>query len=271
MKNYIIKKNKKIYYSKIGKGNPIVLLHGISSSSKTWSKVANQLKKTNTLFLVDFRGHGNSDHFESYNWNDYTEDTVELIEKNIKEPVDLIGHSLGACVAAQTASLINNKINKIILEDPPFYHYDRYGKKLISDRFIGNLKLSKEYNSKKEIYDKLSSNSKLAKVKNLDLIAENLSNLDYKVLESTISGEALKSFSSNKIISKISNIDTLLLAGDPKKTGNVIIPEEIKYIENIIDKIKVVYFKNTGHNIHEEKYNDFMKEILIFLNETKKL
>ena len=80
-----------------------------------------QLKKTNTLFLVDFRGHGNSDHFESYNWNDYTEDTVELIEKNIKEPVDLIGHSLGACIAAQTASLINNKINTLILEDPPFF------------------------------------------------------------------------------------------------------------------------------------------------------
>ena len=38
-----------------------------------------------------------------------------------------------------------------------------------------------------------------------------------------------------------------------------------------MDKIKVVYFQNTGHNIHEEKYNDFMKEILIFLDETKKL
>jgi len=271
MKNYIIKNNKKIYYTKIGKGNPMVLLHGISSSSKTWYKVANKLKKIKTLFLVDFRGHGDSDHFESYNWNEYAEDIVELIEKNIKEPVDLLGHSLGACVAAQTASLLNKKIKKLILEEPPFYHYDRYGKKRIADRFIANLKLSKKYNSKKEIYEKLSSNSKLSSVKNLDMISENLSNLDYKVLESTISGEALKSFSSNKIISEIANINTLLLTGNPKKTGDVIIPEEIKYIENIMNKIKVVNFQNTGHNIHEEKYDDFMTEILIFLNETKKL
>ena len=271
MKNYILRKNKKIYYTKIGKGNPIVLLHGISSSSNTWNEVANQLKKTRTLFLVDFRGHGESDHFESYNWNEYAEDTAELIEKNIKEPVDLLGHSLGACVAAQTSSLLNKKIKKLILEEPPFYHYERYGEKRIADRFMGNLKLSKEYSSKKEIYNKLSNNPKLSNVKNLDMIAKNLSDLDYKVLESTISGEALKSFSSNEIISQISKINTLLLVGDPIKTGNVIIPKEIRHLENIMSKIKVVNFQNTGHNIHEEKYDDFMKEILFFLNETKKL
>jgi pimeloyl-ACP methyl ester carboxylesterase len=269
MKNYFIRKNKKLYYTKIGKGDPIVLLHGISSSSKTWHEVASQLKKTRTVFLIDFRGHGDSDHFESYNWNEYTEDIAELIEKNIKEPVDILGHSLGACIAAETASLINKKIKKLILEEPPFYHYQRYGKKRIADRFMGNLKLSKAYNSKKEIYKKLSSNSKLSNVKNLDVLAENLSNLDYKVLESTISGEALKSFSPNDIISLISDVNTLLLVGDAKKTGDVIIPEEIKYLKNIMSKIKVVNFKNTGHNIHEEKYNDFMKEILYFLDETK--
>ena len=44
------------------------------------------------------------------------------------------------------------------------------------------------------IYKKLSENTKLSKVRNLDTIAENLSNLDYKVLEETIDGSASVSY-----------------------------------------------------------------------------
>ena len=43
----------------------------------------------------------------------------------------------------------------------------------------------------------------MSKVKNLELISENLANLDYKVLEATINGEALKSFHPEEIIPEI--------------------------------------------------------------------
>ncbi|GIS30033.1 MAG: hypothetical protein Ct9H90mP2_04160 [Dehalococcoidia bacterium] len=62
----------------------------------------------------------------------------------------------------------------------------------VSKRFSYNLSLAKSSNSMENIYKKLSENTKLSKVRNLDTIAENLSNLDYKVLEETIDGSAFQ-------------------------------------------------------------------------------
>ena len=115
------------------------------------------------------------------------------------------------------------------------------------------------------IYKKLSENTKLSKVRNLDTIAENLSNLDYKVLEETIDGSALSNFNPLEIFKNISNVRTLLIVGDEKKTGQVIIQEEIEIMKQKINNLHIEKL-DCGHNIHEEKLNDFKKLVLEFLN-----
>ena len=116
-----------------------------------------------------------------------------------------------------------------------------------------------------DIYKKLSENTKLSNVKNLDIIAENLSNLDYKVLEETIDGSALSNFNPLEIFGTISNVYTLLIVGDEKKTGQVIIQEEIELMKQ---KMKNLYIQrlDCGHNIHEEKINEYKKLVLEFLD-----
>ncbi len=264
MNNFFTINNKKIFYRKIGKGNPIILLHGITSSSNTWNEISDVLSEIRTVYLIDFRGHGNSEHFNSYKWIDYSNDIVAFIEKVIGTPTEILGHSLGACIAAQVASLSNN-VKSLILEDPPFFHHSRLGVEGIRARFKYNLSLAKSFNSKEEIFEILSNNSKLSNVKNLEMIAENLSNLDHKVLEETINGSALKEFSSQKIIKKNSYIKTLLLVGDEKKTGQVIVKKEIDFIKK---NIKNLSFKNLncGHNIHEEMSEKYKEIILDFVN-----
>ena len=199
---------------RFGDGPPIILLHGVSNSSKTWNNISKKLSKIRTVYLIDFRGHGNSDHFDNYEWINFSNDIVAFIEKNIDSKVEIIGHSLGACVATKVSQILKTNIKALILEDPPFFTHKRQGEKGISQRFQHNLHLSKKFNSKNKILEKLKNNSKLSNVKNLELISENLANLDYKVLEATINGEALKSFHPEEILPEISGIRTLLLAGD---------------------------------------------------------
>ena len=265
MKNFIEINTKKISYSKYGEGDPIILLHGITSSSNTWKELINDLSKKRTVYAIDFRGHGNSDNFDSYMWSDLSEDILFFIEKIIKAPFDLIGHSLGACIASEVASLSKYDVKRLILEDPPFFHARRVGTEGVSKRFSYNLELSKSSNSMDDIYKKLSENTKLSNVKNLDIIAEDLSNLDYKVLEETIDGSALSNFNPLEIFETISNVYTLLIVGDEKKTGKVIIQEEIELMKQ---KMKNLYIQrlDCGHNIHEEKINEYKKLVLEFLD-----
>tara|TARA_B100000579_G_scaffold60476_1_gene43947 strand:- start:35037 stop:35834 length:798 start_codon:yes stop_codon:yes gene_type:complete len=264
MNNFIDINNKKISYEKIGVGNPIIFLHGITSSSNTWNDVFKDISKIRTIYMIDFRGHGFSDHFNSYKWTEFSEDIKNFIDEIVGSPVDILGHSLGACVASQVAALSKKNVRSIILEDPPFFHHRRAGKQGISKRFNYNLLLSKSYNSKEEILKIFKDNSKLSNVKNIENIASNLSRLDYKVLEETINGSALIGFDPEKIIKKISNVKTLLLVGNEKKTGDVIIKKEIDFITNNMKDLSLKKF-DCGHNIHEEKTEEYKEAVINFL------
>ena len=76
MDNYFYINKKKIYYQKFGNGKPLIMLHGITSSSNTWKHIVKTMEKYRTIIALDLRGHGKSDHFSTYKWVDYSEDIV---------------------------------------------------------------------------------------------------------------------------------------------------------------------------------------------------
>ena len=79
MDNYFYINKKKIYYQKFGNGQPLIMLHGITSSSNTWKQIVKTMEKYRTIIALDLRGHGKSDHFSTYKWVDYSEDIVSII------------------------------------------------------------------------------------------------------------------------------------------------------------------------------------------------
>jgi pimeloyl-ACP methyl ester carboxylesterase len=88
-------------FSKIGKGHPIILLHGFPMNSSVWDFFALGLSKDFTVYTIDLPGFGGSPILEK---KDFTiEDVANSIlvfikEKNITNSL-LIGHSLGGYVA----------------------------------------------------------------------------------------------------------------------------------------------------------------------------
>jgi pimeloyl-ACP methyl ester carboxylesterase len=70
--------------------------------------------------MLDLRGHGASSKPESgYTWADYASDVVALIRQEDYARVTLVGHSLGALTALLTAAELPERIESLVLEDPP--------------------------------------------------------------------------------------------------------------------------------------------------------
>lgn len=103
---------------------PVVFLHGLSSQSTSWTPAMEHLGSRWRTFALDLRGHGRSEHTPSrYRLADYCADVDRLLVE-IGEPAILVGHSLGAMVAAELAQVGHPLVSAVFLEDPPLYFLD---------------------------------------------------------------------------------------------------------------------------------------------------
>lgn len=104
-----------------GDGPPIVLLHGLSSSSRIWDLMAPFLTDKYHVIAVDQRSHGQSDRpDDGYDFRNTTADVAELIRYlGLARPV-VVGHSWGANVALQLAHDYPDLVRGIVLVDGGF-------------------------------------------------------------------------------------------------------------------------------------------------------
>ena len=100
-----------------GDGVPLVVLPGITSPAITMDFVARELTDLVRPIVVDVRGRGLSDEGPSYSLDDYAADTVAVIDGlGLDRPL-LLGHSMGARIAAVTALVAD--LRGTVLVDPP--------------------------------------------------------------------------------------------------------------------------------------------------------
>ena len=100
---------------------PLVLLHGLSANSTSWARVIEWTTRDWRSYALDFRGHGRSDRTPGrYRLDDYVDDADRVL-RMIGEPAVVVGHSLGAIVAAALAQDRHPLVTAVFLEDPPLY------------------------------------------------------------------------------------------------------------------------------------------------------
>jgi len=108
----------------VGEGAPVVLLHGLGSSSKVWRHVTELLMADHRVLAFDLLGFGES---PKPDWLDYTVDdhaqaVIKGIRKrNIAEPMTLVGHSMGCLVAVHIARLYPGLVKHLVLYEMPLY------------------------------------------------------------------------------------------------------------------------------------------------------
>jgi pimeloyl-ACP methyl ester carboxylesterase len=92
----------RVAYRLAGSGPPIILIHGITSSSATWEKVAGALAQRHTVLVPDLLGHGSSAKPRGdYSMGAFASGIRDLVVALEIGPATVVGHSLGGGVAMQ--------------------------------------------------------------------------------------------------------------------------------------------------------------------------
>jgi 3-oxoadipate enol-lactonase len=91
-----------LYYETIGKGQPILFIHGLGSSSRDWEMQIPFFSKHYQVITLDLRGHGQSQKPPGpYSMSLFAKDVAELVKLLGIVPVHVVGISLGGMIAFQ--------------------------------------------------------------------------------------------------------------------------------------------------------------------------
>ncbi len=104
-------------YKEFGKGEPIIILHGMFGTLDNWQTLGKELAEHFTVFLVDQRNHGRSPHTDVHNYTAMAEDLGEFMTSNWIYKTHLIGHSMGGKTAMQLATTHPDLIDKLVVVD----------------------------------------------------------------------------------------------------------------------------------------------------------
>ena len=104
-------------YVELGEGErTLLLLHGFTSSSRTWALVASHLAKHFHVLIPDQRGHGDSAKPQNgYDVTQLAADAVAFLDALNLAEIDLVGVSMGSFVAQKVAAAYPERVRKLVL------------------------------------------------------------------------------------------------------------------------------------------------------------
>ena len=102
-----------------GSGDPVLLIHGVTSSNRAFQLFADALiARGKAPFAVDLRGRGDSnDLLGPFGMKQHAEDMAAVIDHFSWPQPDVIGHSMGAFVAAALVGLYPEKVGEVVFAD----------------------------------------------------------------------------------------------------------------------------------------------------------
>ncbi|MFW0755744.1 alpha/beta fold hydrolase [Pseudomonas sp. H11T01] len=104
----------KIYYSKIGHGSPVVLLHGGLANSDYWGNQVKALAAKHTVITLDSRGHGRSSRdARPYGYDLMADDVIAVLDKLKIDRADFVGWSDGAILGLDMAMRYPQRVGKV--------------------------------------------------------------------------------------------------------------------------------------------------------------
>lgn len=104
-----------IYYEVYGNGDPLLLLHGYTGSTKSWIDFVSDYEKDFQVYLIDLKGHGKSGIFKEDLSIKAAAMDVDALMKHLKlNNINAIGSSYGGDVLFQLA-LLNPRLIKAMI------------------------------------------------------------------------------------------------------------------------------------------------------------
>ena len=252
------------YYRTGGEKPPLIMLHGLMDNALSWNRIPLLLEVEYDVVLVDARGHGMSGlDARGAGLDVQADDVTAVIEQlHLVKPV-LVGHSMGAALAALVAARLPKVIRGAVLIDPPWRDEEELipsnGKERYDETFREGFRKIKETNLEVLMAKGRAENpgwddsefSQWAR-------ARQQFNLD------TLNTVMIRAFPWHEIAPRLT-CQGLLITGDPEY-GAVITPALGEKITKAWRKGKLVHVPRAGHSIHRDQFVFVMQAISSFLH-----
>jgi pimeloyl-ACP methyl ester carboxylesterase len=126
------KDGTRIRLVRAGAGDSIVLVHGTMGGKGDWLAVFPRLAADFEVTAFDRRGRGESGDGPEYVIEREIEDVLAVIDAS-NPPVHLIGHSFGAVLAMLVAARASERIDTLVLYEPPVGEANTSGQLLLDE------------------------------------------------------------------------------------------------------------------------------------------
>jgi N-formylmaleamate deformylase len=272
--DFVLANQIELFYTHTG-GNkpPVLLLHGITDNGLCWQRAAEVWERDFDVIMVDARGHGRSTapaSDKAYTTQLMVDDLAAFIDvMGLKKPA-LVGHSMGAAVAAQFAANNPGKVKWLVLEEPPW----------------GIMRMNLNEDARVEMAEDWRDTILDQKEMSIpELIVMDKGNRDVENVPPWDDLDYPAWAESNKQVSPyvvnlaregwpdwrtfVADIDcpTLVLGGDPE-LGALAMPESLAEIGAVNPDIQILRIANAGHSIRREQFDRYIDSIAQFIKKT---
>ena len=114
-----------VHYRTEGSGDPLLLLHLNQASSVKFREVIPFLSQNYRVIAPDYPGYGDS-YMQPrlYNMTDYANCILQTMDALGIKKASIVGDTTGADVAVEIAASQPKRVDKLILNNPPYWKYD---------------------------------------------------------------------------------------------------------------------------------------------------
>ena len=238
-------------------GIPIILLHGFTDSWRSFEHVLDQFPDYLHVVAISQRGHGNSTKTASTDHAKYfAADVAAFISKKNLGPSIIVGHSLGGIVTQQFALAYPQLTRAIVIVGSEACFYDNEG----IPEFVAEInKLNDPID--RTFAEQFQWSTVVQPVDSavMDEFINESMKVPAKVWKSV--GDLLMNTNYSDQLQKI-KVPTLILWGDQDATCRLIGQQQLT--EGITNS-KLIVHKGTGHALHWEDGDRFVKDVVSFV------
>lgn len=116
-----------IYYETFGAGPPLVLLHGLSGSTRWWQRNVEQLGRQFHVHIPDLAGFGQSRSATPFVLAEAARQVARWMDQAGLARASIAGHSMGGLIAAELAADAPERVAKLVLVDSAGLSFDSAG------------------------------------------------------------------------------------------------------------------------------------------------
>jgi N-formylmaleamate deformylase len=234
-----------------GSGRRLLLLPGITSPAITWGFVAERLARHFDVHVLDFRGRGLSSSIPGMDasLDAMASDVVELLNVEGWSAVTLFGHSMGARVAIRAAARNPQRLDKLLLVDPPVSGPGRRPYPSPLSWYVDSIRLALQGMTAEE----LRAYAPTWTDEQLRLRAEWLHTCNEDAVV-----QAYRGFHEDDIHADLARLTTpgmLMAAG----RGGVMLPDDLLEIKRLAPALMQCTAANAGHMVPWDDMEDFFR------------